>query len=163
MKMDETFMGSDLDLGFTPDGDGWVFADPYTHVDVRAETREDVAPRAVDLKVVTGTHNLVQSLIMRLETAQGELAKLGHDDYGARFDRYVGEPNTEGNRNLIKLFVLECLRQEPRLEAILDIQLTPIEGRENRDKVKITISVKAKGVHDPLSFVIPFSFGGVLE
>ena len=103
-----------------------------------------------------------QSLILRLKTERGELAALGHPDYGSRHHRLIGEPNTEPNRNLIKLYVLECLRQEPRIEAVEKIEAKPVEGRENRDKVEITITIKVKTAHDPLSFVVPFSFEGAL-
>jgi phage baseplate assembly protein W len=161
--VDETFLGQDLDMGFIADEEGRVFAGPYTRVDLRAARREDVSPRVVDLAVVAGKANLVQSLILRLKTEQGELAELGHPNYGSRHHQLIGQPNTEGNRNLIKLYILECLRQEPRLERILKINVRQGAGRQNRDKVDVDISVKVKGVPDPLSLVIPFSFGGPLE
>jgi phage baseplate assembly protein W len=154
---EETFFGQDLDLGFIADEEGRVFAGPYSHVDLQAETRKDVAPRALDLKVISGKANLIQSLIMRLKTERGELAGLGHPNYGSRHHQLIGEPNTENSRNLIKLHMLECLRQEPRLEEIRKIEVKPGEGRENRDQVDIRISVKMKGFPDPLSLVIPFS------
>jgi phage baseplate assembly protein W len=157
------FLGQDLSLGFAADEEGRVFAGPYTRVDLQAELRDDVVPRAHDLGVVSGRANLVQALIMRLKTERGELEKLGHPNYGSRHHQFIGEPNTENNRNLVKLYILECLKQEPRLEEILEIEVKPGEGRENRDKADIRISVKVKGDPDPLSFVIPFSFGGPLE
>jgi phage baseplate assembly protein W len=157
------FLGQDFDLGFVADEEGRVFAGPYSRVDLQAKLREDVAPRVLDLGVVSGQANLVQSLIMRLKTERGELAGLGHPNYGSRHHQLIGEPNTEANRNLVKLYVLECLKQEPRLEEIRKIEVKPGEGRENRDKVVITVTVKMKGVPDPLSLVIPFSFAGPLE
>ena len=160
---DESFLGEDFDLGFIADEVGRVFAGPYTQVDLKAKRREDVAPRAVDLGVIHGRANLVQSLIVRLKTERGELAGLGHPNYGSQHHKLIGEPNTENNRNLIKLYVLECLKQEPRLEEISGIEVRPGEGRENRDKVDINISVKVKGLPDPLNLVIPFSFEGPLE
>lgn len=157
------FLGQDLDVGFIADEEGRVFAGPYTRIDLQAKLRENVAPRTIDLGVVSGKANLVQSLILRLKTEQGELSGLGHPNYGSRHHRLIGEPNTEANRNLIKLYVLECLRQEPRLEAIQKIDVKKGEGREGRDKVDINLTVRMKGVPDPLSLVIPFSFGGPLE
>jgi len=154
-------LGYDLDLGFIADEEARVFAGPYTHVDLQALVRTDVSLRSRDLHAVGGVSNLVQSLIVRLKTERGELAALAHPEYGSRHHRLIGEPNTEGNRNLIKLYVLECLRQEPRLEAIRRVDVKPGQGRENRDKVEISVSAIAKGVPDPLSFIVPFSFGGV--
>jgi phage baseplate assembly protein W len=159
---DEIFFGQDLDLGFIADEDGSVFAGPYSHVDLQSIFREDISPRELDLDVVAGKGNLVQSLILRLKTERGELARLGHPDYGSRHHQLIGELNTESNRSLIKLYVLECLRQEMRLEAIEKIEVKPVEGRENRDQVAILVTVKMKSVPDPLSFVVPFSFEGSL-
>ena len=90
-------------------------------------------------------------------------AGLGHPNYGSRHHQLIGEPNTENSRNLIKLYVLECLRQEPRLEEIVEVSVRAGQGRENRDKVDINITVKIKGMPDPLSLIIPFSFAGPLE
>ena len=160
---DDLFLGLDLDLGFIADEEGRVFSGPYSHVDLRTIFREDVSPRATDIGVISGKANMVQSLIMRLQTEQGELEGLGHPSYGSKHHRLIGEPNVESNRNLIKLHVLESLRQEPRLESVEKIEVKSGEGRENRDKVDITVTVKLKGLADPLSFVVPFSFGGPLE
>ena len=160
--MNDNFLGHDLDLGLIADEEGRIFAGPFSHVDLQAIVREEVAPRARDLGVVSGKANLVQSLILRLKTERGELAALGHPDYGSRHHRLIGEPNTEAHRNLIKLDILECLRQEPRLEAILKIEVTPVPGRENREQVQVTLSVKMKTIPDPLNFVVPFSFEGAL-
>lgn len=160
---DESFLGQDFDLGFIADEEGRVFAGPYSSTDLQARTREDVSPRSLDLSVVSGRANLIQSLILRLKTERGELAGLGHPNYGSRHHKLIGEPNTENNRNLIKLYILECLKQEPRLEGILKIEVKPGQGRERRDKVDINITVKMKGIPHPLNLVIFFSFEGPLE
>jgi phage baseplate assembly protein W len=157
------FFGWDLDLGFVADDEGRIFAGPSTSIDLQARLREGVSPRQTDLARVTGKANLVQALILRLKTEQGELASLGHPNYGSRHHRLIGEPNTEGNRNLIRLYILECLRQEPRLEKIERIVVRPGPGRQNRDKVEIELTLKAKGVPDALILVVPFSFEGPLE
>jgi phage baseplate assembly protein W len=157
---DGDYFGVDLDLGFVADEEARVFAGPYFPIDLHGEMRTDVSPRSRDVHVVRGLANLVQSLIVRLKTERGELSPLAHPDYGSRHHRLIGEPNTEGNRNLIKLYVLECLRQEPRLDAIRRVDVKPGQGRENRDKVDITVTVVAKSSPAPLSFVVPFSFEG---
>src|SRR5262249_61424402 len=134
------YLGHDLDLGLIADEEARVFAGPYSHVDLQGAPRPDILPRTRDLHVVSGLANLVQSRIVRLKTERGELAGLAHPDYGSRHHRLIGEPNTEGNRNLFKLYVLECLRQEPRLLAIERVDVQPGQGRENRDKVDIRIT-----------------------
>lgn len=161
--MPDDFLGEDLSLGFIADENGRVFAGPYTHVDLQAAIREDISPRSLDLDTVTSRANVVQSLILRLQTERGELASLGHPNYGSRHHQLIGEPNTENNRSLIKLYVLECLRDEHRLEANTKVNVRPGAGRENRDKVEIEIAARIKHDPDPLNLVVPFSFGGVLE
>jgi phage baseplate assembly protein W len=159
---DDDFLGADLDLGFVADEQGRVFAGPPSRVDLQARVRQDVTPREVDFGVVGGRANLVQSLILRLSTERGELGPLGHPDYGTRHLALIGEPNTETNRNLLKLYVLEALRQEPRLERIDRIDVRPAAGRGDRDKVDVEIVVRARRLPGPLSLVVPFSFEGPL-
>jgi phage baseplate assembly protein W len=158
----ENYLGQDLDLGFIADEEGNIFAGPHSHVDLQAKYRENISPREKDLFVISGRANLVQSLIVRLKTEQGELEKLGHPYYGSQHHRLIGEPNTENNRNLIKLYVLECLRQEPRIEISV-VEVKALKGPENRDKVKIEIGAVIKKSYDQLNLVIPFSFESPLE
>jgi phage baseplate assembly protein W len=160
---DKNFLGQDLDLGLIADEEGRVFAGPQSYVDVQARTREDISPHAVDLGTVTGKANLAQSLILRLKTQRGELKGLGHPDYGSRHHELLGEPNTNNNRNLIKLYVLECLRQEPRLEKIEKVEVAQTEGKENRDKVEVRIKATVKDSPTPISLVVPFMLEGSIE
>jgi hypothetical protein len=156
--MTEEHLGRDLDLGFLADEEGRTLAGPSTTADLQARPRTGVRPRAFDLAVVEGKRNLVQALILRLKTARGELAGLGYPGYGSRHHDLVGEPNVQRNRELVKLYVLECLKQEPRLESIVRIAVRPGAGREGRDKVDIDLTVRMKGIPDPLNLVVPFAF-----
>lgn len=156
----DAVFGRDLDLGFTADEEGRVFFGPYYPVDLQARTRTDIAPRAVDVGVVAGRANLVQALILRLKTERGELGPIGFPDYGTRHLALVGEPNTESNRNLVKLFIIEALKQEPRLERIDRVDVRAVDGRENRHAVAVEIVVRARRDPEPLSLVVPFSFEG---
>ena len=61
---------------------------------------------------------------------------------------------------LLKLHILECLSQEPRVD-IESLEVQPVEGRENRDKVRIQARLTIKGDSDPLNLVVPFSFSEV--
>jgi len=157
------FLGWDLALGFTPNEEGITVAGPFSRVDLQTVQQGRVFPRAVDLAVVRGKADLVQSLIVRVETERGELAALGHPTYGSRHHALIGEPNTESNRNLVKLFILECLKQEPRIASVEGIDVKPGEGRENRDKVVVTMALRVRGAPDVLNLVVPFSFAGPLE
>jgi phage baseplate assembly protein W len=152
--------GTDLDLGFVADEQGRTFASPMPPADLQARVRPDVAPRASDLGVIAGRANLVQALILRLKTRQGELEPLGHPSYGSRHHELIGEPNTETSRNLVKLHVLACLRQEPRLAEIVSVAVTPVAGPAGRSLVQIDVEAVARGDVTPLNLVIPFSFAG---
>jgi phage baseplate assembly protein W len=149
--------GNDLALGFFADEEGWSAAGPFSRPDLQASARSDVWPRETDLGMVSGLSNLVQALLLRLKTLQGELEPLGLPNYGSRHHNLIGEPNTETTRNLIKLYVLDCLRQEPRIQSVLKITVKPEPGREGRDKVRIELALQSAEVPGPLNLVIPFS------
>src|SRR5262245_5530083 len=116
MPIVDKILGKDLDLGFFPNEEGWRQAGPHWRNDLQPVRRKDVTPRETDLGVVDGRANLMQSLLMRLKTERGELSALGHPNFGSRHLALIGEPNTDSTRNLIALYVLECLRQEPRID-----------------------------------------------
>jgi hypothetical protein len=156
----EWWLGRDLDVGLVADGEGTVVAGPPTRLDLQAVRRDDVLPRTLDLGVAAERADLVQALVLRLLTERGELEGLGHPEYGSRHHALIGEPNTERVRALIKLYVLECLKQEPRLGRILGVDVRPGAGREHRDTVRISIRAQMKGQLDPLNLVVPFSLQG---
>jgi len=158
--MSDELLGRDLDLGFIADDEGRVIGGPSTRADLRTGRREGSSSRALDLATIEGRANLAQSIILRLLCEREELAALGVPWYGSRHHRLIGEPNTEGNRALVKLYVLECLRQEPRLDRILKVDVRPGEGLAKRDTCRIEISATVIGTATPLNLVVPFSFGG---
>jgi phage baseplate assembly protein W len=111
------------------------------------ETRTTAGGRVVrvrDLTVSSELDNLRQAIEIRLLTPKGELAALGHADYGSRLPDLIGQPNTETNRNLAKLYVIEALKQERRIEKIVAVEVTPAPGQ--RQLIKIFLQVKAIGV-----------------
>src|SRR5690348_15586339 len=67
----------------------------------------------VDLDTLSAQDNLKQALLLRFLTPVGELALLGHPDYGSRLHELIGELNNDTNRNIAKLFVLQALAAEP--------------------------------------------------
>lgn len=109
-----------------------------------------------DLALLDGIDNFTQAVANRLKTRQGELAALGHPTYGSRHHELLGEPNVPRTRNLIKLYVLQALRDEPRIERVLDVQVRP-EHQPPRDSVRIELTVRVLGQPAPLNLVLPFS------
>lgn len=160
---DAPYLGTDLSLGFTAGDSGSTVAAPYSRVDLQPGWNQSVSPRTLDLTVQSGMANLTQSLIVRFMTQRGELAPLGHPNYGSRHHSLIGQPNTVSNRNLLKLYMIECAKQEPRIASVLQISVEQGVGPVNRDRVDVKMSLQVKGSADPLSLVIPFSFIGPLS
>lgn len=99
--------------------------------------------RVRDFVTVDGRENLGQALTTRLLTPKGELGPLGHPAYGSRLHEVIGQLNTPTTRNLAKLFVIESLKAERRVEAIESVEVTP--HPVNRFLLRIAISVKPVG------------------
>ena len=148
-------LGCDLRLDYALAGGFFEDAD-------LASGRPPEGPRrARDLLVTDGVDNLTQAIANRLKTRKGELAGLGHPDYGSRHHELIGEPNVERTRNLIKLYVLQALRDEPRIEKVLSAKVSA-EHTPPRDRVRIELHVRVIGQPAPLNLVVPFSLGGAI-
>jgi phage baseplate assembly protein W len=117
----------------------------------RVPARRD---RLVDVGGVSGRENLGQAIIMRLLTPRGELSELAHPEYGSRLHELIGRQNTETTRNLGKLFILESLQAEPRVEEVLEVTVEPTRGR--RDSVSVLLRVKPVGAFPALT-IGPFT------
>jgi phage baseplate assembly protein W len=149
----EPFLGRDLGLDYT--WSGGFFEDG----DLR-DRDAGGAQRARDLDVAAGLDNLTQAIANRLKTRRGELAALGHPDYGSRHHELVGEPNVERTRNLVKLYVLQALRQEPRIEKVLRAEVKA-EHSPPRETVRVELALRVTGRAEPLNLVVPFSLEAI--
>lgn len=112
----------------------------------------------VDLDTLTGADNLVQALLLRFLTPVGELAPLGHPDYGSRLAELVGELNNDTNRNRAKLYVLQALALEPRVRQVLSVSVT--QDRRRPTVMDISVSLLAIDADAPLNLVFPFFLEG---
>ena len=147
-------LGSDLELQFGLRGGFFEDADLLS---ARREERPG-APR--DLLVADSLDNLTQAIANRLKTRRGELTSLGHPDYGSRHHELIGQPNVPRVRNLMKLYVLQALRQEPRIEKVLSSRVIA-EHEPPRETVRIELTLRVIGEVTPLNLVVPFSLEGV--
>lgn len=111
-----------------------------------------------DVQLADGLANLEQALANRLKTRKGELGALGHPDYGSRHHELIGEPNVDRTRHLIKLYVLQALRDEPRIEQVLSARVMP-DHQPPRETVRIELALRVRGEPHPLNLVLPFSLG----
>ena len=144
-----TQLGSDLGLFYPGPAGWWEDADLHP-VAERAEAR------SFDLDVVSGVVAADQLLVNRLKTHQGELASLGHPQYGSRHHELMGQPNTERTRALIKLYVLEAMSHEPRVAEIHRCDVVAAH-EPPRDVVRISMDVEIVGEPNRRNLVVPFS------
>lgn len=145
----ERLFGRDLALQYA--WSGGYFED--------ADLVPDRSGLTTDIGVTVGVDNLVQAIANRLKTRQGELTALGHPTYGSRHHELIGQPNVERVRQLIKLYVLQALRDEPRIEKVLKADVRA-EHEPPREVVRIELSVQVIGAASPLNLVVPFSLEG---
>jgi phage baseplate assembly protein W len=143
-------LGQDLALQYA--GPVGVFDD----ADLEVRRGRPGARRGTDLEVVAGIDAAEQMLVNRLKTQRGELAALGHPDYGSRHHELIGQPNVERTRNLIKLYVLQALADEPRVQKVLAC-VVYAPHTPPRDQVRIEIELRLIDEPNPLNLVVPFS------
>ena len=142
-------LGRDLALFYPGPSGWWEDADLATTIPTRAGA-------GVDIDVVDGVRAADQLFVNRLKSHKGELAPLGHPEYGSRHHELIGQPNVERTRALIKLHVLECLSHEPRIERILRCDVTAAHSPP-RSVVRIVIELAIAGEVTPRLLVVPFN------
>jgi phage baseplate assembly protein W len=143
-------LGVDLALDYGGPGGWWEDAD------LTVDRRPGRIAVPVDIATATGVPAAVQFLVDRLKTQKGELGALGHPEYGSRHHELIGQPNVQRTQNLIKVYVLEALKHEPRIEKILAAKVYATSSPP-RDTVQIDLTVQLIGQPNPLNFVVPFS------
>lgn len=144
-------LGRDLALLYPGPSGWWEDADLATTV-------PDRAGATVDIGVVEGVAAADQLFVNRLKTHKGELAPLGHPEYGSRHHELIGQPNVDRTRALIKLHVLEALSYEPRIAKVRRCDVTAAHAPP-RDVVRIVIEVEIIGEPSPRLLVVPFDLG----
>lgn len=92
-----------------------------------------------DIRILSGRDNLRQAIMARLLTPTGELSILGHPDYGSRLHEVVGRVNTETTRNLIRLYILESLKKEARVEKIELITVSLVHRQPSLVSVELEV------------------------
>jgi phage baseplate assembly protein W len=126
--------------------------------ELEIELGVDLAAAKGDFEIISDEQNLVQAIVHRLTTEEGELYDIGHADYGSRLHELVGEPNNARTREMLMNLVKECLAEEPRILDVTDIKVTPNQHDLNRLDIEIT--VLPVGKNTLLNVVYPFSLEG---
>lgn len=140
--MDEEVLGTDLRLEFEVSG---------SYIGLGADLGLE---RRGDLDIASGRYNLGQAILHRLLTRKGELSDIGHPDYGSRLHELIGEPNNEVTRDLVRLYMKECISQEIRVQEIRSIVLTV--PPDNPHVVLADVTVLPIHSHVPMNLVFPF-------
>jgi phage baseplate assembly protein W len=112
---------------------------------------------AQDVVATSAVDNATQAVIHRINTVRGELADLGHPEYGSRHHSLIGQPNTARNRNLVKLYVLQALALEPRIRKVISATVDP---DPQPDRVTISLALTFIGSPTVTDLVIPFNLAG---
>jgi len=107
-----------------------------------------------DLDLVSDEYNLGQAIINRLKTRRGELADLGHPNYGSRLYELVGEPNNKRTRGLARTYTAECIGQDPRVKEVLSIIVKV--PKDDPHRIDIDMTVLPIGRSTALNIVFPF-------
>jgi phage baseplate assembly protein W len=121
--------------------------------DHRRVTLKDRSRVMVDLGKVSGRDNLEQAIVLRLLTPRGELAALGHPEYGSRIHELIGQPNTENTRNRLRLFILEALQAERRVAEVVEVVV--VDGR-HRGSAEVRLRIRPIGATEILD-IGPFT------
>jgi phage baseplate assembly protein W len=145
MTQDKTW--KDLKLRIKYDANGFVTTDLSTS-------------HSGDLELISGRDNIIQAIRNRLATSHGELASLGHPDYGSKLDDVIGEPNTSDTHRIIETLVKDCILKEPRIEKVIKINAKP--HITDHSCVDIMVYIKLRDTPEKLRLVIPFYLEGGL-
>jgi phage baseplate assembly protein W len=103
------------------------------------------------IKTIDKIENVKQAVYNRLRTRRGEL--FGHTDYGTDLYTLIGKPITATNIKLAKLYFLEGIIADPRIDRVVNVSATT-------DLRKNMIQLYAKGVtidgFNSVNLVYPF-------
>lgn len=113
-----------------------------------------------DLATRTGLSNLAQAIVNRLLTRQGELAELGHPDYGSRLHELVGELNNRRARILAEMYIREALAQESRVAEVISVTSALPTRDLDRNVMELNIKVRPVGLDRLLTLGLTLNLGG---
>ncbi len=107
---------------------------------------------ATDLGTVSERANLAQALTLRLLTQLGALEPLGHPEYGCRLVTLIGRTSNDTTRHLARLYVIEAVRQEPRVKTLTALSVECAPGLSEILNIGLTVEPLADG--DPLTLAL---------
>ena len=108
--------------------------------------RRDAAPTVpatVDIAVVAGVDAADQLFVNRLKTHKGELAPLGHPEYGSRHHELIGQPNVRADPGARSSCT--CWSACPTSRAIARIRRCDVTPRTSRRRDDVRIELRRRG------------------
>jgi phage baseplate assembly protein W len=111
--------------------------------------------RAGDLARLTGLDDVKQAVLLRLLTPAGELAQLGHPEYGSRLHTLTGAAANSATLRRARLYVLEALAGEPRVKEVLS--LTVAADLSSCDRLDIQMSLHIRDSQPPVHLAFQYS------
>jgi phage baseplate assembly protein W len=104
----------------------------------------DIAWSGGEIEEVSGTANLRQALALRILVGRGELGDVGHARYGSHVQDLIGEPLDRTNLELLRRFVRQALKDDPRVE---DVTYVAVRPREDAPGV-VMVDATVKAIND---------------
>lgn len=98
----------------------------------------DIVPTSTkDISIISNIDNVKQAVVDRLKTEVGELA---YDDiYGLDLELLIGRKHTVEREELLRLSIINALRQEPRIKSISKVQV--VSDKSKRDIIYVDIVI----------------------
>ena len=113
---------------------------PVYTIDTDQRRLPEQPGRYADMGMISQGDNLKQAVLVRLLTPKGELSALGHPEYGSRLHELIGRQNTDTVRDLVRLYILESLQLESRIDKVVTLSVVPAKG--TRDRVNVLLQVQ---------------------
>lgn len=125
-------------------------------IETRGSTDELVSLSSDGNRVakVTGYDNLVQALLLRLNTPLGSL--ILHPDYGSNFYTLLGENNTVSTTNKLIVGIEQTLRKDARV-ANVKVELSSVDS----EVVKVAVTITPVGLDRDISIFLGATNNGV--
>jgi phage baseplate assembly protein W len=107
-----------------------------------------------DLSTIQYLENLKQAISDRLRT---ELGALPYDtNYGLNLDLLIGQKHTLEREEILKLAIIQCLKQEARIQTISQVQVVADANRQ--DILYVSIVVIPTEIQAPISLNLVYPY-----
>lgn len=117
--------------------------------DIQLEDGDLQFSTSQNFRIVSDEANLAQAIETRLYTVQGEY--YNNSLYGSKLSNTVGKKRNDITKNEMKGYIVEALKQEPRIESVEEILITFNEDNS------VTINLKVLPINSTtyLNLVYP--------